>query len=842
MATLSESSDSETEKVNTSSCLNWNFSQQKSDDNENDSDEDQNSKWTNKTNIMNFTNFKRKFDGENENISVKKSKQESNTQSAPTVYNSVVQNMMKSMGFKEGSGLGKYGQGRTQIIEASKQRGRRGLGLHLKELEPSDIQWDFSKEQVSVNEDVFWIPSCLKEPPRIQELRQWIKEDQKKMTIDDEDNFCDPNTLTNILACKSVFDKLEPEEMRRARTRSNPFETIRGVIFQNRAAVKMANIDAIFDFMFTDPRDDNGNSILEPHELLYFADICAGPGGFSEYILWRKKWEAKGFGFTLKGPNDFKLEEFFAGPPESFEPHYGVNGIEGDGNIYVSENLREFRRFVLENTEDKGVHFVMADGGFSVEGQENIQEILSKRLYLCQFLCALSILRTGGHFICKLFDVFTAFSVGLIYLIYRTFQHVCIHKPNTSRPANSERYIICKNRLPNTKDIHDYLYEVNCRLGQLSSTLCDQDVIEVVPLNMLKEETSFFNYIVESNNRLGEQQIIHLAKIKAFAQNIELYDEKQSDFRRECLQLWKLPDRVRSAPNRSDPKSKFRELIKGEDITYLSGKLQEFEFDHFKLIKSKHDYCCIVSGVEKSNRLERGFFLGLGRSHIFKWDGSINIKWNKVELAMELPSETLVYAEIVQELKGEGRAQRKINAMHLIDVLYLGGTDVRNLSFIERITMAKKLVKAVSKPSRPDFIPLRTKDIFQLEEIDQIFDRLAMKIVKGSSGMPRLCYKMEDERHFLPTGLFIIKMVEDPWMTAFSRTNNRKYFFNLMNGKSTFDAPKAVYSNFKSCFSKRLFWAWESGVKLLDCHRATEGKVHRQAFEDFVYKEHNCPK
>ena len=28
-------------------------------------------------------------------------------------------------------------------------------------------------------------------------------------------------------------------------------------------------------------------------ELLYFADICAGPGGFSEYIMWRKKWRVR---------------------------------------------------------------------------------------------------------------------------------------------------------------------------------------------------------------------------------------------------------------------------------------------------------------------------------------------------------------------------------------------------------------------------------------------------------------------------------------------------------------------------------------------------------------------
>ena len=30
-----------------------------------------------------------------------------------------------------------------------------------------------------------------------------------------------------------------------------------------------------------------------------------------------------------------------------------------------------------------------------MEGQENIQEILSKRLYLCQFLVALDLLRPG---------------------------------------------------------------------------------------------------------------------------------------------------------------------------------------------------------------------------------------------------------------------------------------------------------------------------------------------------------------------------------------------------------------------------------------------------------------
>ncbi len=108
----------------------------------------------------------------------------------------------------------------------------------------------------------------------------------------------------------------------------------------------MANIDTAFNFMFTDPKDSLGvswllekmpffeelnlfvhhwfkKSKIEDEEPLYFCDICSGPGGFSEYVLWRKKCLAKGFGMTLKGDCDFKLDEFLAGTPECFEPFYG---------------------------------------------------------------------------------------------------------------------------------------------------------------------------------------------------------------------------------------------------------------------------------------------------------------------------------------------------------------------------------------------------------------------------------------------------------------------------------------------------------------------------------------
>ena len=78
--------------------------------------------------------------------------------------------------------------------------------------------------------------------------------------------------------------------------------------------------------------------LVAGNELLYFADICAGPGGFSEYVLWRRKGECKGFGLTLRQQNDFKLEDFFAGPSEMFEPHYGESVLDLVGRNWSENN------------------------------------------------------------------------------------------------------------------------------------------------------------------------------------------------------------------------------------------------------------------------------------------------------------------------------------------------------------------------------------------------------------------------------------------------------------------------------------------------------------------------
>ncbi|XP_053160713.1 cap-specific mRNA (nucleoside-2'-O-)-methyltransferase 1 isoform X1 [Hemicordylus capensis] len=751
------------------------------------------------------------------------------TSSRYSMYNSVSQKLMAKMGFREGEGLGKYGQGRQEIVETSKQKGRRGLGLTLKGFDGElNINWQ-DEPEASAYEQVDWFPECTTEIPDAEEMKDWIIIGKRKLIIEDETEFCGEKLLYNMLQCKNVFDELDGEEMRRARTRSNPYEMIRGVFFLNRAAMKMANIDYVFDSMFTNPKDSRGKPLIRERdaELLYFADVCAGPGGFSEYVLWRKKWHAKGFGMTLKGPNDFKLEDFYAASSELFEPYYGEGGIEGDGDITRPENITAFQNFVLDNTDRKGVHFLMADGGFSVEGQENLQEILSKQLTLCQFLTGLSVIRTGGHFVCKTFDLFTPFSVGLVYLLYCCFERVSIFKPLTSRPANSERYVICRGLKSGIDEVRDYLFMVNIKLNQLHNS--DQDVNLVVPLEVIKGDHDFSDYMIRSNERHCAVQIKALAKIHDFVQDTTLSEPRQADIRKECLRLWGIPDQARIAPSSSDPRSKFFELIQGADPEIFSYKPTPLNSKTLEKIRPVLDYRCMVSGSEQK------FLLGLGKSQIYTWAGRPSDRWTKLDLKTELPRDTLLSVEIVHELKGEGKAQRKISAIHILDALVLNGTDVREQHFNQRIQLAEKFVKAVSKPSRPDMNPIRVKEVYRLEDMEKIFLRLEMKIIKSSGGIPRLSYTGRDDRHFVPMGLFIVRTVSDPWTMAFSKNSNRKFFYNKLTQKSTYELPPEAVAPFHNCYFTRLFWEWGDGVKVHDSQKREDlEKLSKEAVLSFI--------
>ncbi len=64
------------------------------------------------------------------------------------------------------------------------------------------------------------------------------------------------------------------------------------------------------------------------------------------------------------------------------------------------------------------------------------------------------------------------------------------------------RYIICKGLRGDTRDIvRAYMYEINGMLNKYGVDSEPNDVQSIVPMNILKENEKFYEYIRNSNNQ-----------------------------------------------------------------------------------------------------------------------------------------------------------------------------------------------------------------------------------------------------------------------------------------------------------------------------------------------------
>lgn len=599
----------------------------------------------------------------------------------------------------------------------------------------------------TIVETVSWISNHKNFACTFDEMLQWIVEGSPILDIDNETQFCDSQVLKEVIAAKAMYDKLDLKKLYQARHRANVFETIGSVFFMNRAALKMANIDAATNFMFT-----NIDQSIEHHGQFtpyYFADVCAGPGGFSEYVLWRKKWMFKGFGFTLKAVHDFELNRSRCVSPITFNAQYG---FYKDGDIFKLENIISFAKNVKHETEGLGVHFMMSDGAFSVEGKENLQEILSKQIYLCQCLTALEVVRNNGHFVTKLFDLFTPFSVGLVYLMYKCFQKVTILKPNASRPANAERYLICYGlqQSEQTELIKNYLTHIAAKLWQIrcidrNNTI---DVNEIVPLHLLKADEDFCSYIMESNNRIGKQQSAALRNLEKCYHNPQLnYPTQQERVRLECLKYWNIPESLKvfkskfTIDNLLDLVAFRTELMNNEEHTIkVLDELKTF-------LRNSSDFntwCYTLSGCN-FNTNNCNFYAALDDSNVCRFQQS---KWVKVK-KLKLIAGTVLFGEMIREKIVEDSGRKTIKqSLHVIDALRLGDKSLMNLSFSKRMEDIKIYCQAANHESRLNHIRIRTKGKMEMLTPSMLDE-------DNCFNLPVLGYKSRQESYQVNSVLFL---------------------------------------------------------------------------------------
>lgn len=180
--------------------------------------------------------------------------------------------------------------------------------------------------------------------------------------------------------------------------------------------------------------------------------FAEGPGGFIEAIKYlRDNLNDKYYGMTLIDKDNLSIPGWkksadFLNDNPNIKLWYGKTG---NGDILNCENLIE-----CYNQFHSKCQFVTGDGGFDFTSNFKNQETVSLKLSFAQCAYAFACQKKGGDFILKLFDTYTQASIDLLYILSSVYEKILIFKPYTSRQANSEKYIICKNfKFNDTKEI-----------------------------------------------------------------------------------------------------------------------------------------------------------------------------------------------------------------------------------------------------------------------------------------------------------------------------------------------------------------------------------------------------
>ena len=224
-------------------------------------------------------------------------------------------------------------------------------------------------------------------------------------------------------------------------------------LFMNRSAIKLANMDAILDFSLTTKTNTAAGPFL-------FVDLCGAPGGFSEYIMKRYQsehtsGECRGYGMSLKGSNEHGRGIQWKLAPEVSETNGGVqtkylicHGMDGTGDIYKWENVISMQHAIetdlcYSGISQQKVNLVLADGGMDVQRDSECQEELAQKLVVCQVAAGLFLLQQEGTLIVKMFGFQTLVLKSLMRNLFEGFDQITVLKPISSRPASSERYVVC---------------------------------------------------------------------------------------------------------------------------------------------------------------------------------------------------------------------------------------------------------------------------------------------------------------------------------------------------------------------------------------------------------------
>jgi len=278
---------------------------------------------------------------------------------------------------------------------------------------------------------------------------------------------------------------------------TNPYEYINSIVpYKKKSIAKHKPLSRSYYKMIEIMNTFNIDFSTNPIQSFHLAE---GPGGFIEALLHKRNNKSdKYIGMTLIDNDNDPNIPAWKKTSDFLNKNQNVvieTGADNTGNILSLENL-----VYCKNKYGSSMDIITGDGGFDFSLDFNNQEISISRLLFAQMCFAVSMQKKRGIFILKIFDCFMEHSVDILYILSSFYDKVYIIKPQTSRYANSEKYIVCKDFLFDTSEhFFPFLYNAFDKMSN--------DELPVYRYLNVPICYYFINKLEEYNAILGQQQI-----------------------------------------------------------------------------------------------------------------------------------------------------------------------------------------------------------------------------------------------------------------------------------------------------------------------------------------------
>lgn len=269
----------------------------------------------------------------------------------------------------------------------------------------------------------------------------------------------------------------------------------------SRSYYKMLEIVAFFKLCHysTSSTFESKNSKILSNLPLRSFHLAEGPGGFIEALAhMRQNRHDMYVGMTiLDDKEDYNIPAWKKSQKflDENKNVFIENGADKTGNILSVANYQ-----YCYDKYKSSIDLITADGGFDFSSNFNDQELNITKLLYGQVCYALGMQKQGGSFILKIFDCFMEHTVDLLYILSAFYKNVYITKPQTSRYANSEKYVVCKNFL--FKDCSDFFPILKDTLNKVVNA--EHNIHRFLKMKISKH---FKNRLEEYNAISGQQQM-----------------------------------------------------------------------------------------------------------------------------------------------------------------------------------------------------------------------------------------------------------------------------------------------------------------------------------------------